>query len=390
MLLSDVRCLEHPTLKVPYESLNKRFRTAQRTIEKESSAVTAVLDAAERNIESGGDAREELSALAHRLEALFDRGGAAVDETRSAVDLFRARLEHLKDGCGKGPAGALGQWRKIRVERMLVEHFLRSGFYDSARKLAGDAGIAELTNIDLFLVAKEVEEALLRRETGRCLAWCHENRSKLRKLKSTLEFNVRLQEFIELVKRRQRLEAVAHARKHLSAAGEADNLGVVQKGMALLAFPASTAIASYADMLDPARWRFLVEQFRKENYRLYQLSTQSVFTVALQAGLSSLKTQRCAKRSFSDRDTSECPICQTNLFELASQLPYAHCSQSRLICYMSGKPLNEHNQPLMLPNGYVYGEDALTAMAAENDGQIICPRTKEIYAVTDAEKVFVM
>ena len=37
-------------------------------------------------------------------------------------------------------------------------------------------------------------------------------------------------------------------------------------------------------------------------------------------------------------------------------LPYSHCTQSRLVCYMSGSPLNENNHPMMLPNGYVYGE----------------------------------
>lgn len=43
-------------------------------------------------------------------------------------------------------------------------------------------------------------------------------------------------------------------------------------------------------MFDETRWQRLIEQFRQENYNLYQLSSQSVFTVVLQAGLSALKT----------------------------------------------------------------------------------------------------
>ena len=38
-------------------------------------------------------------------------------------------------------------------------------------------------DIDLFLVSRKVEESLLQREIGPCLAWCYENKSKLRKLK---------------------------------------------------------------------------------------------------------------------------------------------------------------------------------------------------------------
>ena len=83
---------------------------------------------------------------------------------------------------------------------MLVEHFLRVGYYDTAVCLAKQFEIEDLTNINLFLVAKDVEEALAQKDVQKCLAWCHDNKSKLRKMGSNLEFNVRLQEFVELIK----------------------------------------------------------------------------------------------------------------------------------------------------------------------------------------------
>ena len=102
----------------------------------------------------------------------------------------------------------------------------------------------------------------------------------------------------------------------------------------------------------------------------------------------------------------ECPVCHPALNTLAISLPYAHCSQSRLVCNMTGRPLNENNHPMMLPNGregsvtfshlydplagYVYGEQALEVQARQNEGQVICPRTKEIYSFTDAQKIYIM
>ena len=80
-----------------------------------------------------------------------------------------------------------------------------------------------------------------------------------------------------------------------------------------------------------------------------------MFTVALQAGLSALKTPQCYSGNKEGRNSS-CPVCNEALNELANPLPFAHCSQSRLVCSISGTPLNEHNQPMMMPNGYVYGE----------------------------------
>ena len=62
--------------------------------------------------------------------------------------------------------------------------------------------------MDIFLVCQRVEEALRVHDTGPCLLYCHENRSKLRRLKSSLEFQVRLQDFIELVRSNKRADAI--------------------------------------------------------------------------------------------------------------------------------------------------------------------------------------
>ena len=39
-------------------------------------------------------------------------------------------------------------------------------------------------------MSRQVEEALERRDSGPCLAWCYENKSKLRKLKVILQYRV--------------------------------------------------------------------------------------------------------------------------------------------------------------------------------------------------------
>ena len=75
---------------------------------------------------------------------------------------------------------------------------------------------------------------------------------------------------------------------------------------------------------------------------------------------------------------------------LAQNLPYAHASQSKLVCSVSGEPLNEHNPPMALPNGYVYGSKTLIALAAHNDSLVTCPRSGQTYALEQAMRVYVM
>ena len=63
--------------------------------------------------------------------------------------------------------------------------------------------------MELFMVARDVENNLRDKNSTPCLQWCHANKSKLKKLQSTLELNVRIQEFVELVKSDQRMAAVS-------------------------------------------------------------------------------------------------------------------------------------------------------------------------------------
>ena len=63
-------------------------------------------------------------------------------------------------------------------------------------------------------------------------------------MRSSLEFEVRLQEFVELIKSGKRMDAVKHARKHLSSS-DPEQLPLIQRGMGLLAFPADTNVEPY-------------------------------------------------------------------------------------------------------------------------------------------------
>ncbi|KAH9405081.1 PREDICTED: macrophage erythroblast attacher-like [Rhagoletis zephyria] len=413
--ISDIRALEHQTLKVPYELLNKKFRIAQKNIDREGSHVQSSINELEKAVNTKpseessqnepvtvGKINELLIGVVGRLNVLKRKSFECISEEIDAVNVCKRRLEHLKEYCSKvtpEPPSVheptdpwLATWKRQRMDRMIVDHCLRSGFYDTAIHLAKCSKIEPLTNIDIFLVCRDIEDSLANHETSRCLTWCHDNRSKLRKVKSTLEFSLRQQEFIELVRADQRMEAVKYAQKYFSTFEEIVGTPAqteLEKVMGLLACTPDTKVERYRILFDAKRWQRLVEQFRAENFRLYQLTNASIFSITLQAGLSSLKTPQCYRKDATARN-NECPVCSELLNKLAATLPCAHCSQSRLVCYISGDAMNEHNQPLMLPNGYVYGEKALKKMSLENGNKVICPRTGNQYDFKEVEKVFVM
>uniref|UniRef100_A0A665VQE5 E3 ubiquitin-protein transferase MAEA n=1 Tax=Echeneis naucrates TaxID=173247 RepID=A0A665VQE5_ECHNA len=406
---------EYPTLKVPYETLNKRFRAAQKNIDRETSHVTMVVAELEKTLSSFPVVDSVVSLLdgvVEKLSALKRKAAESIQAEDESAKLCKRRIEHLKEHSSDQPA-SVNLWKKKRMDRMMVEHLLRCGYYNTAVKLARQSGIEDLVNIEMFLTAKEVEESLERQETATCLAWCHDNKSRLRKMKyhgsrrwerweliwfrlnvifglflwqSCLEFSLRIQEFIELIRQNKRMDAVRHARKHFSQA-EGGQLDEVRQVMGMLAFPSDTHISPYKDLLDPARWKMLIQQFRYDNYRLHQLGNNSVFTITLQAGLSAIKTPQCYKEDGTSKNP-DCPVCSKSLNKLAQPLPMAHCANSRLVCKISGEVMNENNPPMMLPNGYVYGYNSL--LSIRQDDKVVCPRTKEVFNFSQAEKVYIM
>jgi macrophage erythroblast attacher len=129
-----------------------------------------------------------------------------------------------------------------------------------------------------------------------------------------------------------------------------------------------------------------------------------VLSVAVQTGLSALKTPQCYS---ANSKNPNCPVCQPNLNEMAEPLPFSHCAQSRLMCRVTKKPLNEYNLPMMLPNGQIFGQQVILFSQVLNafllilnllqalpeitkDGIILCPITGEKFPDAKLEKVFIM
>lgn len=89
---------------------------------------------------------------------------------------FSSKVEHPQPSAGHGGGRLLGEVRGSGGWRDGVQAFQRSEHSPLPSP-------KDLVNIEMFLTAKEVEESLERRETATCLAWCHDNKSRLRKMK---------------------------------------------------------------------------------------------------------------------------------------------------------------------------------------------------------------
>lgn len=110
-------------------------------------------------------------------------------------------------------------------------------------------------------------------------------------MQSDLEFQLRLQECIELMKSRSYSSGISYARKHLSSGSTAE-MTIVQRVMTLLMLDRAppSLHARYSDLTDPERWDRLIDAFRLANFELHYLPPAPILDLVIHAGLCSLKT----------------------------------------------------------------------------------------------------
>jgi macrophage erythroblast attacher len=280
------------------------------------------------------------------------------------------------------------RWSKTRLNHLLVDYLSRQGYHDSAQFLSKD--VVDLVDLDLFVQAKSITTCLLNHSCQEALAWCGENKSSLKKLKSSLEFQLRLQEYIELVKERKLGLAILYSKKYLVGWSDT-HLKEIQQASGLLAFEPSTSCSVYRALYDEKRWDYLVQLFHQDNFQLNNLTKQPMLNLTIQAGLTALKTHSCNQP---DSRNVNCPVCSVTFSKISKTLPNSHHVNSSLVCRISGKLMDESNPPLVLPNGYCYSSNvflinkALTQMQ-EQMGRIVCPRTGGVFQLSETRKAYI-
>ncbi|KAI9786866.1 MAG: GID complex subunit containing RING finger motif [Geoglossum umbratile] len=387
--------LDQPLLRLPHELLRKNFKASQRHVEREREAVLASLrttaNSALADEATPPQTLASIDTMITRMQGLKRKLESLHEEEKSIHEQSRKRIQHLQD-LYEIPSLVdvkYDEWSRIRLNRLLVDYLLRNGYSASAKELARDRGIEDLVDVEVFVQCHKIQESLRKGSTQECLAWCQENKQSLRKNNSNLEFELRLQQYIELVRTRQHqklFEAAQHAKKFLTPHKDTQFSEII-KAAGLLAYPPNTPVEPYRTLYSHARWNHLARTFVQTHHSLLSLPSRPLLHIALSAGLSALKTPSChssyasSSSNANSSTTSVCPICSTELNELTRNVPYAHHTKSYV-----------ENDPVLLPNGRIYGRERLLQMSAKvgmPDGKVKDPTTSEVFDASEMKKVFI-
>lgn len=222
-----------------------------------------------------------------------------------------------------------------------------------------------------------------------------------------MELQLRLQEYIELIRARRLRAAIAYAQKHLASYIEL-NANIVLNAAALLAYSPSSPPHLYEHYYSSARWEMLADMFIKTHHELYSIPETPLLFSALAAGLSALKLPACYRKTPTPTATNGgklqgnlvggnnfllCPVCEPRLNQIAKEVPFAHALRSSIIDPLRGTKLGGNNEPTVLPNGRVYGSESLSAWndkAGTPPDRVRDPITGEDFPSSGVRKVYVL
>lgn len=117
-----------------------------------------------------------MQGLKRKMESLREEERVLQQQSRKRI----LHLQHLYEIPSLADV-KYEEWSRVRLDRLLVDYLLRSGYGNSAMALAREKGIEDLVDLDVFVQCNAIDESLRKRSTAECLAWCAEHRPLMKK-----------------------------------------------------------------------------------------------------------------------------------------------------------------------------------------------------------------
>jgi macrophage erythroblast attacher len=265
---------------MPYNLSRQTFKNAQRSLEHCTilKDLTTAQKSASKNPASSDKTLHDLDNMISKMQGLKRKLEGLQEEEKKWNKASKARVQHLGELWEMESLVDVkyDEWSRTRLSRLLVDYLLRSGYTESAAHLAKSKNIEELVDVDAFVSAHKIESSLCEGKTVvLALNWCKENGQALKKLGVNLEFELRLQQFIELVRagherlrdamsdsddtgggiamggargggEEKLVEARTHAKKYLLNGNGAPDLEVLGRAAGLLAYRPWDPVEPYA------------------------------------------------------------------------------------------------------------------------------------------------
>lgn len=378
--------LNEQLFHIPHELLRKNVRQVHKLIERESALLQSSFEEVDQALQSGTLDQDKLALtklneIIRKVDQLERKLSRRVDEELKLLERIDSRLrffQELQDAKVSQDVSKLTDWYQKYTNVLIADYLIRndqvhtSSLQDGEESFLLQEGklwnpgvtylkqqeLDSLLDYDIMLSANRISKSLtVDHNLEPLLHWIGENKVFLKKNRSFLEFEARLQDYVELLKAGDYKNAISRFQSFLLPFVES-NYADLKLASGLLVFinscrqevaaPIEDTIdpqiisnderkpetslrskddiygyffrrkvakkpptrptfdkaiftqynknadfARYTELLDQRRWSTLNELFTKEYYSMYGISHNEPLLMYLSLGISTLKTKEC-------------------------------------------------------------------------------------------------
>lgn len=266
------------------------------------------------------------------------------------------------------------------VNQIIATHFYRQGLFDLGDCFLHEAEsepsvTASVAALKLsFLEMHRILDAMKAYNLEPALCWAAAQSGRLLQNGSSLELKLHQLQFVEILKKGSRTEALSYARKYLAPFAPVHR-AEIQKLMACLLWTGRLDQSPYCndEFMSPTRayWSKISEELAQQYCGLLGQSYESPWTVAITAGVQGLPTLL--------KLASVMAATKKQEWEAMKQLPVPvdlgreFQFHSIFVCPVLREQVSEENPPMLMPCGHVLSKQSIVKLSKSSSRPFKCP-----------------
>ncbi|CAM0910190.1 unnamed protein product [Alopecurus aequalis] len=256
------------------------------------------------------------------------------------------------------------------INNIIANHFCRQGLFDLGDSFVQECGESDGTYLKLsFQEMYGMLEAMQARNLEPALSWAAKNHDQLLQNRSTLELKLHSLQFVEILTKGSRDEALQYARTHLVPFAPVHR-AEIQKLMACLIWADRLDQSPYAEFVSSTHWEKLSEGLIHQFCSILGQSSDSPLNVAISAGFEGLPTllkltmvMATKKQEWQAMKQLPVPI------DIGPEFQY----HSVFVCPVLREQSSDENPPMLMPCGHAVSKQSIMKLSKSSSRTFKCP-----------------
>ncbi|KAF9607936.1 hypothetical protein IFM89_003856 [Coptis chinensis] len=255
------------------------------------------------------------------------------------------------------------------INQIIACHFYRQGLFDLGDCFMNEAKESLVALKSPYMEMYQILEAMKSRNLEPAIEWAATHRDHLVQSGSILELKLHRLQFVEILQKGERDNALQYAKTNLSRFATG-HMAEFQKLMGGLLWAGKLECSPYPNILSPTHWENLAEELTQQFCNLLGQSYESPLNVVIEAGVQGLPTLLKLANVMAAKKQEWLAMKQLPVpLDLGREFQF----HSIFVCPVSRDQGSEENPPMLMPCGHVLCKQSIVKLSKSSTRTFKCP-----------------